>query len=304
MSVDQNLRLYKVEQITNIADAIRTKLGSSDTYTVDEMCQAIQGIPVGADLMELLASASETISGTDIIQLTDETVKTESTIIPTYIGHTKAISRVSLAEILEVRKYAFYRAIKLTNINLPKCTSIGEYAFYSIPYNEAMDVTINLPKVKTIGGNAFDSSKVAGTIDLPECETISVNGFANCSKLRGVNLPKVKTIGLYAFSLCNITADVNLPLVETIGESAFSRGIDCTNFVIGPNCTSIGTKVFYDSDVVNLYVHAVTPPTFDGNFGYNAHVSHIYVPADSVATYKSASGWSSFSSIIEAIPTA
>lgn len=295
-------RLHSDSRIQGIYNAISAQTGSTDPMTTAGMAQAISEIS-GADLMELLASASETIYGTDIIELTDDTVRTESTVIPTYIGQNKAISKVSFAEILEVRQYAFYRAIKLTNIDLPKCTTIGNYAFCNIPYNEASDVTINLPKVVTIGSNAFDGSKVAGNISLPDCETISSNAFASCSKLIGIDLPKVKTIGTYAFSLCSITADVNLPLVETIGESAFSRGINCTNFVIGPNCTSIETKVFYDADVVNLYVQATTPPTFGGNFGYDAHVTHIYVPADSVATYKAASGWSSFANIIEAIPT-
>ena len=296
-------RLHSDDRIQAIYDAISEQTGDTTPMTTAGMAAAILEIS-GSDLMELLASASETISGTDIIQLTDDTVKTESTVIPTYIGHTKAISKVSFAEVLEVKKYAFYNAIKLTNVDLPKCTTIGDYAFYNIPYQEAMDVTLNLPKVKTIGNNAFDASKVAGTLSLPECETINANGFANCSKVRGINLPKVKTIGTYAFSLCSITADVDLPLVETIAESAFSRGVNCTNFIIGSNCTSIGSKVFYDSDVVNLYVHAATPPTFGGNFGYDAHVDHIYVPADSVAAYKAASGWSSFASIIEAIPAA
>lgn len=254
------------------------------------------------DLMALLASASEAYTGSSIIQLNDTTAATDSTIIPSYIGQGKCISAISFAEILEVRKYAFYRAFKLVNINLPKCINIGSYAFSGIPYSEATEVTINLPKVKTIGSNAFDGSKVAVNISLPECETIGSNAFDSCTKLKGIDLPKVKTIGTYAFSLCSITADVNLPLIETIGESAFSRGINCTNFVIGPNCTSIGQKIFYDADIVNLYVHAVTPPTF-GGFGYAANVSHIYVPAASVAAYQAASNWSSYSSIIEAMPT-
>lgn len=254
------------------------------------------------DLMALLASASEAYTGSSIIQINDTTVNTDSTILPSYIGQGKCISEVSIAKIIEVRKYAFYRTFKLTNINLPNCINIGSYAFSGIPYNEANEVTISLPKVKTIGSNAFDGSKVAVNISLPECETIGSNAFESCTKMRGIDLPKVKAIGTYAFSLCSITADVNLPLIETIGESAFSRGVDCTNFVIGPNCTSIGQKVFYDADVVNLYVHAVTPPTF-GGFGYAANVSHIYVPAASVAAYQAAQNWSSYASIIEAMPT-
>lgn len=305
MSVDQNLRLYKVEQITSIADAIRTKLGSSDTYTVDEMCQAIQDIPVGADLMDLLASASESLIGEDGILLNDETVKTRSLAIPSHIGTGKAILEVSFGEITEVRSYAFKDCIRLTNVDLPKCTTIKEYAFENVPYQASTDVIINLPKVVTIGQYAFSGSKVAGLISLPECETIGDSGFRACGKITGLYLPKLKTLGNTAFGYGdNKTYDVNLPLIETIGEQAFRRYAG-TNFTIGPNCTSIGRYLFYDGSVTNLYVQAITPPTLGGNFGSStSNVSHIYVPADSVTAYKSASGWSTFANIIEAIPTA
>lgn len=305
MSVDQNLRLYKVEQITKIADAIRTKLGSSDTYTVDEMCTAIQNIPVGSDLMELLASASESIVGTDGILLNDETVKTEATAIPSYIGVSKAILEVSFAEVTEVRYCAFQNAIRLTNINLPKCTTIKGYAFENIPYQASTDVTINLPKVVTIEQSAFSGSKVSGLISLPECETIGNSAFRSCGKITGLYLPKLKTLGDVAFGYGdNKTYDVELPLIETIGEQAFRRYAG-TNFTIGPNCTSIGRNLFYDGTATNLYVLATTPPTLGGNFGSStSNVSHIYVPADSVAAYKAANIWSNYASIIEAIPTA
>lgn len=305
MSVDQNLRLYKVEQLEKIARAIRTKLGSSDTYTIDEMCTAIQGIPVGADVMALLASASESIVGTDGILINDDTVKSESTVVPSYFGYHKAILSVSFAEVTEVRYNAFCHAIRLTNVNLPKCVTIGESAFDSIPYQAATDVTINLPKVVTIGQSAFSNSKVSGLISLPECETIGNSAFRACGKITGLYLPKVKTLGDVAFGYGdNKTYDVNLPLIVTIGEQAFRRYAG-TNFTIGPNCTSIGRNLFYDGTCTNLYVLATTPPTLAGNFSSSvSDVSHIYVPADSVAAYKSANVWSNYSSVIEAIPAA
>lgn len=45
--VSQNLRLYDVSKLTAIANAIRAKNGSSDTYTVSDMPTAIQNLPSG-----------------------------------------------------------------------------------------------------------------------------------------------------------------------------------------------------------------------------------------------------------------
>lgn len=256
------------------------------------------------DLMDLLASAPTSIVGSDGIQLNDTTAKTDATIIPSYIGTGKAILEVSFAEITEVRNDAFYNCIRLTNINLPKCVTIGTEAFYNIPYQASTSVTVNLPKVVSIGGSAFKGSKVSGIIDLPECETIGNNAFESCGKITGLNLPKLKTLGSLAFGRGdNKNYDVNLPLIETIGEQAF-RGIANTNFVIGPNCTSIGKNLFYDGTVTNLYVQATTPPTLSGNFASStSNITHIYVPAGSVSAYQAASNWSNYASIIEAMPT-
>ena len=41
------LKLYNSESIQDIADAIRGKNGSSNTYKVSEMAQAITDIPTG-----------------------------------------------------------------------------------------------------------------------------------------------------------------------------------------------------------------------------------------------------------------
>ena len=95
-----------------------------------------------------------------------------------------------------------------------------------------------------------------------------------------------------------------------------------TNFTGGNNCvfdnnmylksvefpqsiSMIGYSCFYKCILLEyIIIYATTPP----NFGSNAllqtnSLSHIYVPSESVDAYKSASGWSSYASIIEAIPS-
>jgi hypothetical protein len=55
---------------------------------------------------------------------------------------------------------------------------------------------------------------------------------------------------------------------------------------------------------LHIYIYATTPPTFGNNanpFSYN-YIT-LYVPAESVDTYKEASGWSRYADKIQAMPT-
>ena len=75
--------------------------------------------------------------------------------------------------------------------------------------------------------------------------------------------------------------EITLPAnVKTIGEYAF-----CGNF-----------------ELTTVYCKAVTPPT-DPDGGYNwfaddTKLTKIYVPAESVAAYKAAEGWSEYADVI------
>ena len=68
---------------------------------------------------------------------------------------------------------------------------------------------------------------------------------------------------------------------------------------IGSNALNeVGKSV----DEFTMTVKATTPPSWDGYLN-NVENIHVYVPASYVDTYKAASGWSNYSSHIEAIPT-
>lgn len=84
---------------------------------------------------------------------------------------------------------------------------------------------------------------------------------------------------MYAFRFCNSLTSLVIPEnVATIGQSAFD------------SCGSL----------TNITVLATIPPTLGYNV-FSSNVTNIYVPAESVDTYKSASGWSSYTNIISAI---
>lgn len=51
------------EELTNIAEAIRSKRGVEDTYLLSEMPEAIQGITTGSDTSDATAVAGDIVKG-------------------------------------------------------------------------------------------------------------------------------------------------------------------------------------------------------------------------------------------------
>lgn len=110
--------------------------------------------------------------------------------------------------------------------------------------------------------------------------------------------------------------------VTTIGNYAFYCGDKAASYAymdvtIGSGVTSIGDYAFRADASTNendrgsatllVTINATTPPTIgtnpfsvEGTTGYTTLI--IYVPSTAVNTYKSASGWSSYASRIQAIP--
>ena len=127
--------------------------------------------------------------------------------------------------------------------------------------------------------------------------------------LRILNLGNsVQHIGTTAFQWNSINNLVIPDSVSTIGEGAFGNNYGLITVEIGSGVTSIGNSAFrrYSSSgghLETVTVKAITPPSAGNNIFYNQNTDFvIYVPAESLEAYKSASGWSTYASRIQAIP--
>ena len=78
-----------------------------------------------------------------------------------------------------------------------------------------------------------------------------------------------------------------------------------TQIILPLTITTIGNNAFQNCKALTSFIiYAVSPPTLGTNvFRYVSPMPYIYVPSESVDTYKAASGWSSLASKIQAIPT-
>lgn len=160
--------------------------------------------------------------------------------------------------------------------------------------------------------------------------------FDRCENLWWVLLPEsVKEIGNYAFCTCRVLGNYNeetvfLPQsVEFVGNSAFAY-TDFITFVLPPKITIIPQKLLYAcpklksveiqgeikyiyggrsfgafgncSNLETVTFRSVSVPslgayTFDGC----NKLTNIYVPAESVESYKQAANWSDYADIIKPI---
>ena len=169
----------------------------------------------------------------------------------------------------------------------------------------------------TIKSHTFENG--VGTIEFNgDVTSIGESAFDSCAGLTSITIPdSVTSIGNNAFYNCTGLTSITIPdSVTSIGEHAFNNCSSLTNITIPDSVTSIGDQAFFIClSLTSVTSLSITPPTlipvYDedqgkyiyNHFSVNASGRKIYVPSESVAAYKSASGWSTYASDIEAIPS-
>lgn len=198
---------------------------------------------------------------------------------------------------------AFYYCINLASIRIPNSvTTIGDYAFTEC----SSLVNITIPKnITEIGEGVFKTCTNLTSVTIPNGVTsIGDQAFYECTSLTSLIIPNnVTEIGEFCFISCTSLTNVIIGNnVTYIGSSAFA-GSSITSITIPSSVTNISQYAFRAcSNLASVTVEATTPPILESNvFDNNASSRKIYVPSESVAAYKAASGWSTYASDIEAI---
>lgn len=141
------LKLYSDTDIQNIANAIRAKNGSSDTYKVSEMATAIQNIPSGG-------SSQRKATGT-FTNATD-------TKMPT-ITHNLGTTRIALIvyPTTDISYSAGYLPMNFVYVNYCQIaaddgiTSVNyDYTGYNSKFTDPVNVPIDAGNTRVANGNA------------------------------------------------------------------------------------------------------------------------------------------------------
>ena len=192
----------------------------------------------------------------------------------------------------------------ITSIVIPNTVKkIAPYCFY----NCTNLVSVTVPNsVFQINGYAFYGCSALSDLALPDSITwCNQRAFFGCSLLTSISIT-FSTIPEYAFGNCTSLNSVTLSnnVAEIYGD-AFYNCSSLTNITIPESCVYISSRIFEGcTSLLSVTVLSATPPTVGSNMFINGSSSAvIYVPAESVDTYKAASGWSSYASRIQAIPT-
>ena len=112
----------------------------------------------------------------------------------------------------------------------------------------------------------------------------------------------VTVIGSLAFMNAKMSSVTISNTVTTIRNAAFYECTELSSITIPNSVTLISGGAFYNcSSLTGITVEATTPATLGSNAFDNTNDCPIYVPAESVNAYKSASGWSYYASRIQAM---
>lgn len=206
---------------------------------------------------------------------------------------------------------AFCGCTNFDSITLgPDCVFTGNHLtsrFYS-PFYEAGGIkTLNYDVPNSPRSYLFDGC----TIDIvnigPNVVTIPTYQFQT-SQIKELNISEgITTIGEYAFKY-NFFQKLVLPnSLQTINYAGFSQ-CRVKELVIGTGLTTASSYAFgYFNSLEKITCYATTPPAISGAFSATESTVldnvQVFVPAESVNAYKSATGWSRFASHIQAIPT-
>lgn len=133
-------------------------------------------------------------------------------------------------------------------------------------------------------------------------EVIGSFAFESSTNLKQALLgASVKVLKAAAFAGTKLT-NINLENIEVIEDWAFSEVVGNQFVQLGPNLTYLGSAVFENSNIVQLYLQSLTPPTIKSDTFADSIITHIYIPMGTLYAYQNAPNWGAHSSKLVEMP--
>lgn len=158
--------------------------------------------------------------------------------------------------------------------------------------------------VTTIGTDAFSACGLT-SLNIPSnVTTIDVGAFNHNVNLTSCTINNgVGTIGSSAFSYCYSLTSINIPnSVTSIGIDAFRSCSGLTDVTIGSGIGYILDSAFINCpSITSVTINATTPPLARSPFDSNSTFP-IYVPCDSLTSYRNSTYWWMYGNRIQGIP--
>lgn len=252
--------------ITSLADAIRTKGGTSASLTW----------PSGfVTAINAISTADTTIEDKLVARPTNFSEYTNSriTIVGKYaFAWQSTIQSFTFPNCVTIDEHAFDNAT-VNFLSFPTAKYIGSYAFFScknpssfsvLEFPEALTIynnafqycnaeisVLSLPKVTSVGPNAFASAWHIHSVYLPNCTTVEQQAFYNCgmfilgSEYMSIHLPKAKTFGASAFNSIGNISFISLPQCTGIVNEMFANCTKLESITVSTTCSRINQRGFF-----------------------------------------------------------
>lgn len=256
--------------LSDIADAIRNKNGTSNTYTPAQMASAIGAL--GTETKKCGVVLDDVIG--DLSSAGQLALPNRSGTIS--FDGVKSVAAYALA-------YKFYRNAGLTGATFPDLTTISTSTALAYLFSTCTHLaSLSFPKLTTVSGTT-------------SCEYLAYN----CAALASVSFPKLTTIGVisnstnnrnfyYAFNSCSALTEVRFPLLTHIycnGTSAnqgtFAYAFNRTVKLYFPKLTFIGKGTSYTNEtaaksifysctgITEIHFASANKTAIEGSTGYS-----------------------------------
>lgn len=212
--------------LTDIADAIRGKNGSSDTYKPSEMPAAITAIPSGGGG----SGIPREVNANGVYGMPTESF---SFVLP---SEAKSIAPYAL-------RYAFYGTTGLTSVDMSSLTSITSSSSLMATFQGCSSLqSVDLKSLKTISGdntfyNTFNGCTSLSNVDFTSLEKLSGAGplssaFKGCTALSSLSFPSLfdltnaNNVFRNVFSGCTSLKNIYFPALKSSSFAPYNSQFD------------------------------------------------------------------------------
>ena len=216
-----------------------------------------------------------------------------------YINDLAKWSAIDFADIHANPMYTaeniYINGVLASKIVIPDgVTEIGNGAFTACHLD-----TIIMPKsITKIGNYAFYSCRMTSIFIPDNVLSIGDSAFYNCSHLTGITIPNsVTSLGDEIFLNCTSLKEVSIgDGVDKIGNRTFKKCDSLRVVNMGASIASIGYEAFWEcGQIASITCNAIIPPTIGSyTFYFVPRNIPVFVPAESVDTYKNSIIWEEF----------
>lgn len=113
--------------------------------------------------------------------------------------YIKTLRLPNVTNAIGANGYLCYGCTKLEEVYMPKCTTLGGYAFY----NNTTLPTIDFPSLTAVPANCFRQCTSATSVNLPVCTSLGNNAFQKDALIERMDFPVLTSIGATAFDQCS-----------------------------------------------------------------------------------------------------